>query len=151
LARTDKLKYASANFVPRRFTSRNSAGWCKRLRGSKVSLLINLGVVRVPDPRVLRAEQLATLGAAAGEQSATALRGHARAKTVGTGSMQITGIESTFHSATQAKTTGQINELGDLRKAARVLSEHGCVNRRLSELELDSLPFRLLCPVALNL
>src|SRR5580704_16366633 len=62
--------------------------------------------------------------------------------------MQITGIESTFHSATQAKTAGQINELGDLRKAARVLSEDGCVNRRISKLELDSLPFRLLCPNA---
>jgi hypothetical protein len=108
------------------------------------------GSLECPDPKS-GAEELASLGAAAGEQSATALRGHARAKTVGTGSMQITGIESTFHSATQAKTTGQINELGDLRKAARVLSEHGCVNRRLSELELDSLPFRLLCPVALNL
>jgi hypothetical protein len=62
--------------------------------------------------------------------------------------MQITGIESTFHSATQAKTTGQINELGDLRKAARVLSEHGCVNRRPFNLELDSLPFRPLCPLS---
>ncbi len=67
---------------------------------------------------------------------------------VGTGSMQVTGIESTFHSATQTKTTGQINELGDLREAARVLSGHGCVNRRLCKLELDSLPFRLLCPIA---
>ena len=36
---------------------------------------------------------------------------------------------------------GQINELGDLRKAARVLSEHGRVNRRTAPLELDSLPF----------
>jgi hypothetical protein len=25
-------------FLPRSFTSRNSAGWCKRLRGSNVSL-----------------------------------------------------------------------------------------------------------------
>src|ERR1700730_9255514 len=65
--------------------------------------------------------------------------------------MEITGIKSTFHSATRAKTTGQINGLGDLRKAARVLSGHGCVNRRTSELELDSLPFRLLCPIAFNL
>jgi hypothetical protein len=40
LARTDRLKNASANFLPRRFTSRNSAGWCKRLRGSNVSLRI---------------------------------------------------------------------------------------------------------------
>ncbi len=40
LARTDKLKNASENFLPRRFTSRNSAGWCKRLRGSNVSLRI---------------------------------------------------------------------------------------------------------------
>jgi hypothetical protein len=35
---------------------------------------------------------------------------------------------------------GQINELGDLRKAARVLSERGSVNRRTAKLELDSLP-----------
>jgi len=42
LASTDKLKYASANFLPRCLTVRNSAGWCKRLQGSNVSLLIKL-------------------------------------------------------------------------------------------------------------
>jgi hypothetical protein len=40
----------------------------------------------------------------------------------------------------------QINELRDLRKAARVLSKHGCVNRRTGDLELDSLPFLLILP-----
>ena len=40
LARADTLKNASENFLPRRFTSRNSAGWCKRLRGSNVNLRI---------------------------------------------------------------------------------------------------------------
>ena len=43
---------------------------------------------------------------------------------------------------------GQINELGDLREAARVLTEHGSVNRRPFNLELDSLPFRPLRPVS---
>jgi hypothetical protein len=66
---------------------------------------------------------------------------------VGPGTMQITGVKGTFHSATRAKTTGQIKGLGDLRKAARVLSGHGCVNRRPFNLELDSLPFRPLCPL----
>src|ERR1700722_6517222 len=93
-------------------------------------------------------EALAALGTAAREQSATALRCHARAKAVGAGTMGGNRIESAFHSATQTKTTGQINELGDLRKAARVLSEDGCVNRRTGKLELDSLPFRALCPFA---
>src|ERR1700733_11147611 len=61
--------------------------------------------------------------------------------------MQITGVEGTFHSsATRAKTTGQIKGMGDLRRVARVLSEHGCVNRRPFNLELDSLPFRSLAP-----
>ena len=37
----------------------------------------------------------------------------------------------------------QIKQPQDLRKAARVLSKRGCVNRRTTNLELDSLPFRL--------
>jgi hypothetical protein len=49
----------------------------------------------------LRTETLAAFGAPAGKQSAAALGGHARAETVGAGTMQITGIESTFHSATR--------------------------------------------------
>jgi len=40
-----------------------------------------------PEDLGLRTEALAALGAAAGEQAAAALRGHARAKTVGAGSM----------------------------------------------------------------
>ena len=60
-----------------------------------------------PEGIALRAELLAALGAAAGEQSTAALGGHARTKAVGTGTMQITGVEGTFHSsATRAKTTG---------------------------------------------
>jgi hypothetical protein len=43
---------------------------------------------------------------------------------------------------------GQIKGMADLRKAARVLSERGCVNRRPFNLELDSLPFRPLCPLS---
>jgi len=38
LGRTDKLKYASESRVPRCLTWRNSAGWCRRLRGSNFSL-----------------------------------------------------------------------------------------------------------------
>jgi hypothetical protein len=49
---------------------------------------------------------------------------------MGTGTMQVTRIEGTFHEALSGKTIGQINELGDLREAARVLTEHGRVNRR---------------------
>ena len=45
----------------------------------------------------------------------------------------------------------QIKQPQDLRKAARVLSKRGCVNRRTIKLELDSLPFRLFCPIAANL
>ena len=61
--------------------------------------------------------------------------------------MQITGIESTFHSARlEQKPRANQGRWGDLRKAARVLSEHGCVNRRPFKLELDSLPFRSLAP-----
>jgi hypothetical protein len=44
--------------------------------------------------------------------------------------MQITRIEGTFHEALSGKTIGQINALGDLREAARVLTEPGSVNRR---------------------
>jgi len=82
LARTDRLKNASANFLPRRFTSLNSAGWCKRLRGSNVSLRIDS-----PKKSALRTEALAALGAAPSQHLAAALGGHARAKTVGTGTM----------------------------------------------------------------
>src|SRR5882757_4399657 len=57
------------------------------------------GSLESPEPKGLGTEAFAALRPAAGQQSATTLRGHARAKTVGTGSMQITGIESTFHSA----------------------------------------------------
>ena len=42
---------------------------------------------------------------------------------------------------------GQINELGDLREAARVLTEHGSVNRRTDRLELDSAPLSLIDPL----
>jgi hypothetical protein len=119
LARTDKLKKASENFLPRRFTSRNSAGWCKRLRGSNVSLRIG----KRPEGIALRAELLAALGTAASQQSTAALGGHARTKAVGTGTMQITGVEGTFHSRTRAKTTGEINGLRRLRRTARVLTE----------------------------
>src|ERR1700677_349228 len=45
LANTDKLKYASVTRLPLSRTARNSAGWCKRLRGSNVNL-----VERVVDP-----------------------------------------------------------------------------------------------------
>jgi hypothetical protein len=42
----------------------------------------------------------------------------------------------------QPKTSGKNNNLGHLRKAARVLSMDGCVNRRPLRLELDFVPFR---------
>jgi hypothetical protein len=63
---------------------------------------------KAPFSRIaLRAELLAALGTAASQQSTAALGGHARAEAVGTGTMQITGVEGTFHSsATRAKTTG---------------------------------------------
>jgi hypothetical protein len=51
----------------------------------------------------LGTEELAALGAATSEQTAAALGGHARAETVGAGTMQITGIKSTFHSATRGE------------------------------------------------
>jgi chromosomal replication initiator protein len=56
--------------------------------------------------------------------------------------MQVAGIEGTFHGTTRTKTAGNSTKLADLRKAARVLSEHGCVNRRLFNLDIDSLPLR---------
>jgi hypothetical protein len=65
------------------------------------------------------------------------------------GTVQITRIEGTFHSATYAKSIGQINELADLRKAARVLSKQERVNRRTGKLELDFVPFRLFAPCRL--
>jgi hypothetical protein len=43
---------------------------------------------------------------------------------------------------------GQIKGLADLRKAARVLSKAGCVNRRPFKLELDFLPFCSVAPKA---
>jgi hypothetical protein len=52
---------------------------------------------------MLRTESLAALGATPGEQAATALGGHAGAKTVGARAMQITGIECSFHSGTSAE------------------------------------------------
>jgi hypothetical protein len=42
---------------------------------------------------------------------------------------------------------GQINELDDLREAARVLTEHGSVNRRTARLELDSAPLSSIVPL----
>jgi hypothetical protein len=93
-----------------------------------------------PRNRASRAEALAALCTPPSKHLPTALGRHSRAKTVGTGTMQVTWIEGTFHKATWAKSTGQINELADLRKAARVLTGHGSVNRRTAKLELDSLP-----------
>ena len=42
---------------------------------------------------------------------------------------------------------GQIKELDDLREAARVLTEHGSVNRLASRLELDSAPLSPIVPM----
>jgi hypothetical protein len=43
---TDRLKYAHPSFLPCRRTVRNSAGRCRRLWGSKVSLLLERGIVK---------------------------------------------------------------------------------------------------------
>jgi hypothetical protein len=69
--------------------------------------------------RVLReasgAEALATLRTAARKQPSPALGGHARPKTMGSGTVQIAGIERTFHSASSAeKTTAQIGQRLDI-------------------------------------
>jgi hypothetical protein len=94
------------------------------------------------------AEALAALRAAASQQSTAALGGHPCPEPVGPRAMQITGVECTFHSATSGNLRGKSEEPQDLRKAARVLSKRGCVNRRTGKLGLDSLPFRLDCPTA---
>ena len=54
----------------------------------------------------LRTETLAALGAATSQHGASALGGHARAETVSADSVQVTGVESTFHGATVSKTMG---------------------------------------------
>jgi len=69
--------------------------------------------------RELRTEALAALGASTRQQSAAALGGHARAKSMSTSTVQIAGIESTFHSATRAKTAGQINGPGRFTRAGK--------------------------------
>jgi len=109
-ANTDMLKYASDSFLPRCRTERNSAGRCKRLRGSNVTLLIDLGIARKSGAVRLRAEALAALRAAAGQQISAALGRHSRTETVGAGTMQITGVKSTFHGATSGKMMGQIKQ-----------------------------------------
>jgi hypothetical protein len=80
------------------------------LRGSNVTLLIDLGIARKSGAVRLRAEALAALGAAAGQQISAALGGHSRTETVGAGTMQITGIKSTFHGATSGKMMGQTKQ-----------------------------------------
>jgi hypothetical protein len=92
----------------------------------------------------LGAEPLAALGASPAQQATAALGGHAGAKTMGAGAMQIAGIECAFHgSSTGLNIRASIRENNDLRgsrEAARVLTGPGCVNRRPGNLELDSLP-----------
>jgi hypothetical protein len=75
-------------------------------------------------------EALAAFRTAPCEHLTAALGRHARAKSMRTGTMQVTRVEGTFHEALSGKTIGQINALGDLREAARVLTEPGSVNRR---------------------
>src|ERR1700759_4296615 len=55
----------------------------------------------------LRTEALAAFRATSSQQGATALGGHARAETVSADSVQITGVESTFHGATRTKLWGK--------------------------------------------
>ena len=74
---------------------------------------------RSSSKRNLRAEFLAALGATTCQQCAAAFRCHAGTKSVGTGTMQIAGVESTFHSATRAKTAGQINGLGRFTRGGK--------------------------------
>jgi hypothetical protein len=52
------------------------------------------------------AEALATLRAASSQQPTAALGGHTRSETMRSGTMQITGIKSTFHGATSGKKYG---------------------------------------------
>jgi hypothetical protein len=63
--------------------------------------------------RILRSasgtETFAALRATTSQQPTAAFRGHARTETMSSGTVQITGIKSTFHSATlRAKRKGQI-------------------------------------------
>ncbi len=70
-----------------------------------------------------------------------ALGGHAGAKAVGAGAVQVTGIECTFHSDRKTKSR-------DIReRPARVLSGPRCVNRRFHRLELDFEPFCRTAPL----
>ncbi len=62
--------------------------------------VVQLGVAGSPYARPLGAEALAALRAAASQQSAAAFGGHTRSETMGSGSVQITWVKSTFHSAT---------------------------------------------------
>src|ERR1700753_2221329 len=94
------LKNASPNFLPRRLMSRNSAAWCKRMRGSNFSLRIVESAFRAS----LRAKALAALRATARERQTAAPGLQASAKAVSAGAVQIAGIESTFHGKTRAKT-----------------------------------------------
>jgi len=57
--------------------------------------------------RPLGAEALAALRAAASQQSAAAFGGHARSETMGSGTVQIAGVKSTFHSATSGNLRGK--------------------------------------------
>ena len=57
--------------------------------------------------QALGAEALAALRAAASQQSAAALGGHARSETMGSGTVQVTGVKSTFHSATSGNLRGK--------------------------------------------
>ncbi len=61
-------------------------------------------------------EALAALRATASQQPAAALGGPARAETRGSGAVQITGIECTFHSATSGKNHGANQRTGLIRE-----------------------------------
>jgi len=51
--------------------------------------------------QALRAEALAAFRTATGQQTTTGFRGHARPEPVGARSVQVTGIECTFHSGSR--------------------------------------------------
>ena len=78
-------------------------GGTKGARGdAQTQTRITFMIAREPSRADLRTEALAALGTAPGEQSAPALRGHARAKAVGSGTMQIAGIKCAFHGGREA-------------------------------------------------
>ena len=145
-ATTDKLKYASLNFLPRCRTARNSAGWCNRLHGSNVSLLMNVGIARKSCATVYgqrRLRPLARRRASRFRPLFVAIRARkpwVRAR------WRLLGLKVRFIAQLQAKIRGKPGNRPDLRKAARVLRAGGRVNRRTLHLELDSLPFRYSAP-----